>query len=460
MVTKRKTGRHLRALYLSPVHQLLSRAVVAVLISAGPLAGLTGSAAGAVDVGRPERAPQLPYGLSVADPAALAAHGDLAFVSQGKLLVMAASTGKLTDLGGASGLQPGLQFSPNGKWLAYELGSGSVWVARADGRDGRHVPGQGPPEWLPDNRVKVGNSLWSVSSNGTLHRAGSAAALRAWSNDGKEYVFLRTGPTVKTGRTYRTTWRLEVSSSVGGPRTTWYHTVITVNPNGAHGNYITNVFVIPGHQGLLVEVDPDLDDDADGNPIYDVRSPGAALVKLATMLGPKAGGTVTFGPDGTFVLGAGPNRYAWMTKSVLVCDVARQRCRALPVPKRFLSLDPAWSPNGQVLAFVEAPSSNLGNFFPATVSNWYSTHHLLLLKSGSAATEVPGTQGASVPLWSGGGRSLMYVSGDGLWLLRLGHKPLEVAAPLFAPPWPSYYGQVDWAQQFAWSAAPAEPGLP
>jgi len=26
-------------------------------------------------------------------------------------------------------------------------------------------------------------------------------------------------------------------------------------------------------------------------------------------------------------------------------------------------------------------------------------------------------------------------------------------APLFAPPWPTYYGQVDWSDEFAWSAA-------
>jgi len=55
-------------------------------------------------------------------------------------------------------------------------------------------------------------------------------------------------------------------------------------------------------------------------------------------------------------------------------------------------------------------------------------------------------------VWSRDSRSLLYVSGNGLWLLPgLDKAPVEIAAPLFAPPWPSYYGQVDWPDQFAWS---------
>ncbi len=231
--------------------------------------------------------------------------------------------------------------------------------------------------------------------------------------------------------------------------------VTAVGPNGASGNYITNVFVIPGQRGLLIEVDPGLSDDADGSPIYELRSPAAPLVQLVTMLGRRAGGTVSFGPNGIFALGAGENRYAWMTKSVLLCHATSQRCAPVPVPKGVLSLDPAWSPSGQALALVEAPSSNIGSFFPGTVTRWYATHHLFLVDSaGSHPVELAGTQGASVPVWSGDGRSLVYVSGDGLWLLSaLGAKPVEVAAPLFSAPWPTYYGQVDWSDEFAWSSA-------
>jgi hypothetical protein len=51
--------------------------------------------------------------------------------------------------------------------------------------------------------------------------------------------------------------------------------------------------------------------------------------------------------------------------------------------------------------------------------------------------------------------TLLYVAGDGLWLLpTLAAKPVEIATPLFPPhEWPAYYGQVAWTAQFArWSS--------
>ncbi|MGO9659865.1 MAG: TolB family protein [Acidimicrobiales bacterium] len=404
---------------------------------------------------QPGRAGHLPDGLSVANTAAFAGHGDLAFISQGQLLVLDGATGKITDLGEAAdvGLPP--EFSPNGQWLAYDLGRGSEWLARADGSDAKRVALQGAPQWLPNDLLMVGDELSAISSTGVLRDAGSADGLAAWSANGHEYVSLGSGPTVTTGSTSQTPWRLAVASSPDGPRTTWYRTTITVDASGAHGNYITRVFVVPGHKGLLVEIDPDLDDDADGSPIYEIRSPGAPLVELGFMLAPEAGGTVSFGTNGTFALGAGPDRYAWMTKSVLVCQATDEHCSPVPAPKGTLSLDPAWSPNGKRLAFVEAPSSNIGNFFPVTVTHWYASHHLFVLNSATAGPlEIAGTQGASAPLWSRDGANLLYVSGNGLWLLPgLDQTPAEIGAPLLELPWPTYYGQVLWSDQFAWSAA-------
>lgn len=123
-----------------------------------------------------------------------------------------------------------------------------------------------------------------------------------------------------------------------------------------------------------------------------------------------------------------------------------------------VSVDPVWSPDGRTLAFAVAPASTFGGWSPSRLSRWYGGHRLLLYDVARGTTRsAPAARGATVPLWAPNGRSLLYVSGDGLWLLPgLGAKPVEIARPLFRPGhWPAYYGQVDWTGQFAWwSRAP------
>jgi dipeptidyl aminopeptidase/acylaminoacyl peptidase len=121
-------------------------------------------------------------------------------------------------------------------------------------------------------------------------------------------------------------------------------------------------------------------------------------------------------------------------------------------PAGGLTFDPAWSPNGSVLAFVEAPPSAATNFYQSTVSSWYAEHTLWLLGRGSRVpTEVGGANGASVPVWSSDGESLLYVAGDGLWLLpTVRSRPVRVAGPLFPTgAWPTYCGQVGGPSQLA-----------
>jgi Tol biopolymer transport system component len=118
-----------------------------------------------------------------------------------------------------------------------------------------------------------------------------------------------------------------------------------------------------------------------------------------------------------------------------------------------LSFDPAYSPDGKALAFVEAPSSGAVRIGQATVQRWYATHTLWVARAGSRApSRVDGTDGASTPTWSARGRGLLYVADDSLWLLpTLASRPERIASPLFTPgDWSSFYGEVQWSDQFAW----------
>jgi hypothetical protein len=122
-----------------------------------------------------------------------------------------------------------------------------------------------------------------------------------------------------------------------------------------------------------------------------------------------------------------------------------------------VSLDPAWSPGGNLLAYVKAP-----NAFPIIVARrWYDAHELFVWNPTTRTTrEIAAVDGASLPTWSTDGQQLLYVSSDGLWLLPLSGKPSEIEYPLFTPrEWQrvgnddlSYYGQINWTGQFSWSS--------
>jgi len=152
----------------------------------------------------------------------------------------------------------------------------------------------------------------------------------------------------------------------------------------------------------------------------------------------------------------GGGRTIWQGKDVSVCSPTTDRCSLVPSASGTVAVDPAWVPGQTTLSYAQAPDYGEALYTQQTTSSWYDAHQLRMFDpiTGSSPT-ADQMSGATVPTWADDGQSVVYVSGNGIWLGSSGTSsspPQEIARPLFTPgQWPVFYGQVPFAQQFAWS---------
>ncbi len=436
-------------------------------------------------VGRPGRAEPAGTGPRAVRPAspvpsvnaaAFAGHGELAFVSRGTLWVLDGAAGTLRRVPAPGVVPADPVFSRDGRWLAF-LGAASrhsagsapytLWLASGDGGGARQVRGLAPERllgWSPASDVLavtagplsatapygLATTVWLVSPAGPARRLVGAAGIEsaAWSPDGGSVAVATAGASASELASYPVTggrpapWlRLRASGSVPGGMN------YLIDPAGWWPQRGIGFWALADSASLS----------ADQVPFYVISAPGARPRRLGYTLSGGTTDAVAAAASGWLAIadeppGASGGRVIWQGSRVEACGPATARCTGISSPPSTVTLDPAWSPDGATLAFVRAPWRSSPAFPQRAVTAWYGAHQLWLYQPAGRALRRLVASGASVPVWSADGKSLLYAARDGIWLLpRLNGHPARIADPLFRPGrWPDYYGQVGWAAQFAW----------
>ncbi len=452
---------------------------------------------------------------------AFTGHGELAFISRGRVWVLDGRAGTLRRLPTPGGYTPSSPvFSHDGRWLAYLARSGrsaygpfELWIAHGDGTGVHRVRGLAVNQfigWSPDTdlvAVTAGESthvpydsptaLDVISPPGHARalftRGGEAAMMRhgairsaVWAPDGRSLAMSTYSPDPESG-----TQILDVPVRRGARPRRWFSIANTQHFAGAPGcgphclakQTIADLAGWWPKWGLAFwVVTSGMDHNSDATPLAVLRTSGARPRVITHTLSDGTTDAVSSGPAGRLSVVASTSsagrEYA-LGKTVENCSPSTFRCAPIPGASTWtgqplpcnpcfgapatgrgsaVSLDPAWSPTGTLLAYVKAPAYRAA---AGPDLAWYQAHELYVWNTRTNQTRRIGQlRGSSLPTWSRNGTSLLYVSGDGLWLVDPATgKTTEIEHPLYPETqWKNigndatlaFYGQIPWSRQFSW----------
>jgi Tol biopolymer transport system component len=416
--------------------------------------------------------------------------GKLIYVRGGDIWVKALPDGKARPLT-TEGQNSEPRWSQSGEWLAFRKGDDQVWVMRADGSDARPLnegAGVSALAWSPaEDRLAYitgSGALMAVNANGSnrqkLVAQGSGepytgVVRMAWSPDGEWLAYERVDTLQKEqpAERYAGLWRIRADGSratellnAGTPAT--YEPILAGwSPDGSHILF----WEVPQFSGSLL---------ADGVPLLALSVEGGASTQLAETVLAYTDFVVP-GPPGTdrIAVIVGGNRSVWTNKVLHVLSVTTGEDVALTPPGMSAS-SPAWSPDGQRLAYVAMPDRG-DPAYGLDAEPSEMPRRLFVVSTGGTLrpqqlTDDPAYRD-EYPVWSADGSHILFVRVDAearasLWLVRSeGATPQRVVDELTQEPGQSeyfghwrttvipYYGHMDWSVLFDWWRGSATPKL-
>ena len=378
-------------------------------------------------------------------------------------------------------------FSTDGKWLAFVVtktppadtaggasGYSPVWLARGDGSDAHPVAGLRNAlivGWSPTGDVLA--AIAGPVSKRVPYEALTTVRLvtpgqptrvlvrsrdvwgAVWSPDGRQLAVVNVDP--------RFDDTLAVYPISGGPPRVWVRLQPHDHVNGMTGPLLDLAGWWRGF-GIGAWVDGDGQTrNLDETPLDVISHPGAKARFLLDTLSVQTTRVLDGGNNAVaFVAdishGDNGGRVYWDAKQVQICTPPAS-CKPIVTDRSKVTLDPEWSPSGDQVALVEAPDRHAGGWGQDVLTRWYGQHVLRIYNTRTHRLRtIRAAAGATAPLWSPDGKSLVYLADDGVWLLpSLDAKPVQIATPLFTPSnWPSYFGQIAWSAQMSWWSISSE----
>ncbi len=398
--------------------------------------------------------------------------GKLAYISDGDLWVRTLPDGEPKQVTSGGGNNSPL-WSPSGEWIALRRSDDRVWVMRDTGEGATALEGSsagGMYAWSP-----VTDTLAFTTPKGNLGVA-SAPDWRvqpvvtaqgeqvyfshfAWSPDGEWLAFSEDH---------------SLRPPQAGEPSQLYASLQKIHPDGRDrtellnaGNPSVDGLELAGwsRDGSQIYYWPDPDFSAsllaDGSELKAVSTDGAVLTRTltaATLLYPDFW---IEAPDGRSVgVVEGFGRETWSHKRVAVVDRSSGQLTYL-TDSDTAAISPAWSPDGERIAYVAAPDFGFVGGGPPAKAGAAERRIWIMNKDGSGKHALTNDEAFrdELPQWSRDGQFILFARLNAadeasLWLVSAaGGTPQQVAGGLVLDPlttWFGYYGYIDWTRDFDW----------